>query len=112
MDYDLLFTELSEAIKELDGKDIHDAYPELAKKYDILNEALNTLTEREKNVLKLHCGLTDGKKYTYEEIGKMHMAKPERVEQIFLSGIRKLNHPSRIHKCLSHLRTNYKNNKD
>ena len=61
---------------------------------DELLEVLNTLGERERNVLKLRFGLVDGKQRTLEEVGKQFDVTRERIRQIESKAIRKLKHPN------------------
>lgn len=61
-----------------------------------LNEALDTLTVREENVLRLRFGLIDGKIRTLEEVGQVFGVTRERIRQIENAAIRKLRDPQRI----------------
>ena len=63
-----------------------------------LDEVLDTLTDREKQVLTLRFGLQDGKARTLEEVGKFFRLTRERIRQIEAKALRKLRHPSRIKK--------------
>ncbi|MGI6205449.1 MAG: RNA polymerase sigma factor RpoD [Anaerovoracaceae bacterium] len=63
---------------------------------DQLVEVLDTLTEREQNVLSLRFGLKDGRPRTLEEVGRQMDVTRERIRQIEAKAIRKLKHPSRI----------------
>ena len=80
-------------------KDEQTPGPEEATSYMMLQEQieklLNTLTERERRVLKLRFGLTDGRQRTLEEVGKEFNVTRERIRQIEAKAIRKLRHPSR-----------------
>lgn len=60
-----------------------------------LNQVLNTLSERERKVLELRFGLTDGTPRTLEEVGKEFDVTRERIRQIEAKALRKLKHPSR-----------------
>lgn len=56
---------------------------------------LDTLTDREENVLRLRFGLDDGKMRTLEDVGKVFNVTRERIRQIEAKALRKLRHPSR-----------------
>ncbi|EHI75419.1 RNA polymerase sigma factor RpoD [Streptococcus tangpeifui] len=60
-----------------------------------LNDVLDTLTDREENVLRLRFGLDDGKMRTLEDVGKVFNVTRERIRQIEAKALRKLRHPSR-----------------
>ena len=60
-----------------------------------LDEVLDTLTDREENVLRLRFGLDDGKMRTLEDFGKVFNVTRERIRQIEAKALRKLRHPSR-----------------
>ena len=70
----------------------HAAY-EMMKKQ--LENVLDTLTDREENVLRLRFGLDDGRTRTLEEVGKVFGVTRERIRQIEAKALRKLRHPSR-----------------
>jgi len=61
-----------------------------------LADVLSSLTERERKILELRFGLTDGYARTLEEIGKQFKVTRERIRQIEAKGLRKLRHPTRI----------------
>lgn len=82
------FIEDSEAQSPSD----HAAY-ELLKEQ--LEDVLDTLTDREENVLRLRFGLDDGRTRTLEEVGKVFGVTRERIRQIEAKALRKLRHPSR-----------------
>ena len=60
-----------------------------------LEEVLDTLTDREENVLRLRFGLDDGNVRTLEQVGKVFGVTRERIRQIEAKALRKLRHPSR-----------------
>lgn len=70
---------------------------------DHLEEVLDTLSEREKKVLKLRFGLDSKKPMTLEEVGKVFGVTRERIRQIEANAIRKLKHPSRRKKLQDYL---------
>ena len=82
------FIEDQEAVSPSD----HAAY-ELLKEQ--LEDVLDTLTDREENVLRLRFGLDDGRTRTLEEVGKVFGVTRERIRQIEAKALRKLRHPSR-----------------
>jgi len=60
-----------------------------------INEVLNTLTFREREIIKLRYGIGDGYTYTLEEVGRIFKVTRERVRQIEAKAVRKLQHPVR-----------------
>ena len=74
--------------------------PSDATAYNLLKEkflnVLNTLTERERNVLALRFGLDDGYSRTLEEVGKAFNVTRERIRQIEAKALRKMRHPTRL----------------
>ena len=68
--------------------------------YNLLKEkflsVLNTLTDRERNVLSLRFGLSDGYSRTLEEVGKAFNVTRERIRQIEAKALRKMRHPTRL----------------
>lgn len=63
-----------------------------------LLQVLESLTDREKTVLRLRFGLDDGKARTLEEVGREFNVTRERIRQIESKALRKLRHPSRSRK--------------
>ncbi|MDD6036031.1 MAG: RNA polymerase sigma factor RpoD [Lachnospiraceae bacterium] len=68
-----------------------------------IGEVLETLTERERNVLRLRFGLDDGRGRTLEEVGREFNVTRERIRQIEAKALRKLRHPSRSKKLRDYL---------
>ena len=62
---------------------------------DKIDKILGTLSDREKQVIKLRYGLEDGHSRTLEEVGKKFNVTRERIRQIEMKAIKKLKHPSR-----------------
>lgn len=60
-----------------------------------IRNALDFLTEREREVLEMRFGLKDGRDYTLEDVGKSFGVTRERIRQIEAKALRKLRHPSR-----------------
>ena len=60
-----------------------------------LSAALESLTDRERQVVRLRFGLEDGRARTLEEVGKEFNVTRERIRQIEAKALRKLRHPSR-----------------
>ncbi len=83
-------------------KDVNAMTPEEYATNEILKEeikaVLETLQEREQEVLELRFGLVDGTSHTLEEVGKKFNVTRERIRQIEAKALRKLRHPSRAKK--------------
>jgi RNA polymerase primary sigma factor len=62
---------------------------------DRIENVLNTLTFREREIIKLRYGIGDGYTYTLEEVGRIFRVTRERVRQIEAKAVRKLQHPVR-----------------
>ncbi|MBL7156913.1 MAG: RNA polymerase sigma factor RpoD [Candidatus Omnitrophica bacterium] len=81
--------------------------PANATAYTMLKEqmggVLDTLTEREKKVLRLRFGIGDGYPRTLEEVGTIFSVTRERVRQIEAKALKKLRHPTRARKLKNFL---------
>ncbi len=81
--------------------------PSEAASHELLREqvdsVLDSLSERERDVLKLRFGLEDGRNRTLEEVGKAFNVTRERIRQIEAKALRKLRHPSRSRKLKDYL---------
>jgi RNA polymerase primary sigma factor len=60
-----------------------------------IQQALDSLLERERQVLELRFGLMDGKDHTLEEVSRYFNVTRERIRQIEAKALRKLRHPAR-----------------
>ncbi len=70
---------------------------------DQLADVLHELGEREKKVIELRFGLTDGRPRTLEEVGQEFGVTRERIRQIESKTLLKLRHPSRAAKLRDYL---------
>jgi len=62
---------------------------------DRIDSLLKTLTFREREIIRLRYGLTDGYSYTLEEVGRIFKVTRERVRQIESKAVAKLQNPVR-----------------
>ncbi|MHC4250613.1 MAG: sigma-70 family RNA polymerase sigma factor, partial [Planctomycetota bacterium] len=65
---------------------------------DKMERVLDSLTYREREIIKLRYGIGDGYTYTLEEVGRRFKVTRERVRQIEAKALRKLQHPVRSRK--------------
>ncbi len=65
---------------------------------DKIKDVLDTLTDRERQVLEQRFGLVDGYSRTLEEVGRQFQVTRERIRQIEAKALRKMRHPTRIRK--------------
>jgi len=68
-----------------------------------IEEALDQLTPRERDVLKMRFGLDDGYPHTLEEVGKHFQVTRERIRQIESKALKKLRHPTRCRRLRDYL---------
>ena len=61
-----------------------------------IKDVLESLTERERQVLEQRFGLVDGYSRTLEEVGRQFKVTRERIRQIEAKALRKMRHPTRI----------------
>lgn len=87
-------TELMQLIQDADNVPPNDCLDHKLL-CDRLNSVLDHLSERERDIIKLRFGLTDGQHYTLSEIGEIYELSRERVRQIQAKAMRKLRHPRR-----------------
>jgi RNA polymerase primary sigma factor len=79
---------------ESDGETPEDQVSKNLLREDLEN-VLDTLSPRERDVLRLRYGLDDGRMKTLEEIGQIFNVTRERIRQIEAKALRKLRHPNR-----------------
>jgi RNA polymerase primary sigma factor len=68
-----------------------------------VHSALDQLNKREREVLEMRFGLTDGQAHTLEEVGQAFGVTRERIRQIEAKALRKLRHPIRSRKLRDYL---------
>ncbi len=79
--------------EERDDDPLYDSNIEALK--ERLESVMNDLSYREREIIRLRYGLTDGYTYTLEEVGKIFSVTRERVRQIESKAVRKLQQPYR-----------------
>ena len=99
---DNYFGEFLEDHRDVDP--LYDANQEALKQR--IEEAMSGLNYREREILRLRYGLTDGYAYTLEEVGKIFSVTRERVRQIESKAVRKMQHPYRSNGLRSFLDDN------
>ena len=80
---------------------LYDAHQQALKSR--IEEAMETLNYREREILRLRYGLADGYAYTLEEVGRIFSVTRERVRQIESKAVRKLQQPYRARTLASFL---------
>ena len=93
---------LSDFIEDSDGITPDEAAYKISLKEKI-EEALDMLTQRERDVLIMRFGLEDGCARTLEEVGRHFRVTRERIRQIEAKALKKLKHPSRSRKLRDYL---------
>ncbi len=68
-----------------------------------IRSALGVLSDREREVLEMRFGLSDGQDHTLEEVGKHLGVTRERIRQIEAKALRKLRHPTRSRQLRDYL---------
>ena len=89
---------------EADGETPEDEVSKSLLRED-LEDVLDTLSPRERDVLRLRYGLEDGRMKTLEEIGQIFNVTRERIRQIEAKALRKLRHPNRNSILKEYMRT-------
>ncbi|HSV73022.1 MAG TPA: RNA polymerase sigma factor RpoD [Chthonomonadales bacterium] len=95
-------THLADFVEDHDAVSPADAASHLILREKI-EQALDLLTPRERDVLIMRFGLEDGCQRTLEEVGRHFRVTRERIRQIEAKALKKLRHPSRCRKLLDHL---------
>ncbi len=72
-----------------------------------ISEALELLNYREREIIRLRYGLSDGYAYTLSEVGKIFSVTRERIRQIECDAIRKLQQPACSEKLADFLDTSH-----
>ena len=93
---------LGDFIPDTDAPAPPEAASQLLLKEQLM-EVLDTLNEREREVLKLRYGLDGGRTRTLEEVGQAFDVTRERIRQIEAKALRKLRHPTRSKKLKDYL---------
>lgn len=75
------------------GCDTEDDLTQRAALRMQIDELFQQLTHREKDILLMRFGLSNGRPYTLEEVAKAIGITRERVRQLEQAGLRKLKHP-------------------
>ena len=104
-----LLVEMLGATKSYEDEDMKYVYSaeEIPNLFDSdelrsgIDNALNTLTDREKRVLILRFGLDGGEPQTFDEVGAIFGVSRERIRQIEAKALRKMRHPSRVKMMVS-----------
>ena len=85
---------LGDFIEDEQATDLDENVSRIFLREDVL-DVLNTLSERERDVIKMRFGLEDGEERTLEQVGQHFGVTRERVRQLEVRALRKLKHPSR-----------------
>ena len=94
---------IGDFISDSGAQDPEVASEKAALKQDV-HLALATLTKREREVLDLRFGITDGHTRTLEEVGAFFHVTRERIRQIEAKALRKLRHPLRAKYLIEYAR--------
>ncbi|MEM8860648.1 MAG: sigma-70 family RNA polymerase sigma factor, partial [Chloroflexota bacterium] len=87
-------TQLGDFIEDESVEEPIDAASRQLLREQVRN-VLGFLTDRERSVIEMRFGLSDGKDHTLEEVGRKFGVTRERIRQIEAKALRKLRHPSR-----------------
>ncbi len=95
-------SEFGDLIEDVDATP-PDSVTSSRERLEALMTVLDTLSERERTVIRLRFGLADGEPKTLEEIGQLYGLTRERIRQIEAKTMSKLRHPSRAAHLREHL---------
>lgn len=93
---------LGDFIEDIDAPSPMDAAAKEMLREQV-QHALESLSEREREVLELRFGLKDGKEHTLEEVSRYFDVTRERIRQIEAKALRKLRHPARSRELRDYL---------
>ncbi len=93
---------LADFLRDDDSASPTDAATRLMLREKI-EEALDQLTPRERDVLKMRFGLDDGYPHTLEEVGRHFQVTRERIRQIEAKALKKLRHPNRCRRLRDYI---------
>jgi RNA polymerase sigma factor (sigma-70 family) len=92
---------LREGLKAIQRQDVQRLISERNEEKTFrqrIEDVLESLTYREREIIKLRYGIGNGYTYSIEDVGKIFKVTRERVRQIEAKAIRKLQHPVRTRK--------------
>ncbi len=90
---------LGDFIPDEDALSPIDAVSQVMLREDI-EKILDSLSPREREVIKLRFGFKDGKVYTLEEVGKIFNVTRERIRQVEAKALRIMRHPKKINSIM------------
>ncbi|MFN0074416.1 MAG: sigma-70 family RNA polymerase sigma factor [Chloroflexota bacterium] len=94
--------QLSDLIEDADALSPSDMATQALLR-DHVQILLDSLTDKESDILVMRYGLRDGRQRTLEEVGREFGVTRERIRQIEAQALRKLRHPSRARKLVGYL---------
>jgi RNA polymerase primary sigma factor len=95
-------THLADMVEDVTGESPIEAASNVMLREQIQRE-LNSLTDRERDVLRLRFGFEDGYPRTLEEVGRVMKLTRERIRQIEHKALKKLRHPSRTRRLAGYI---------
>jgi RNA polymerase primary sigma factor len=94
--------QLSDLIEDADAVSPSDMATQTLLR-DHVRMMLDSLSDKESDILVMRYGLHDGRQRTLEEVGREFGVTRERIRQIEAQALRKLRHPSRARKLVDYL---------